>query len=208
MLPERLLLAIAENRTFYEFSLPPPTSTVNWTWWVTSNDCLIQASAPNAPFLPFKAVDMRKNPLIPPISSLAMVVNACCKLAQFMKDHGSSATPRVQDFAALMDDLVEEIFFVPEGFTSVAQVSSSAQVPQEDQGMSSKISSQVVQADTGHGFENPSLGSIKAPEEPDPDDGLTDLEFRLVSAQAHDPSLGRKERANTAMMMLFGTRRE
>ena len=151
---------------------------------------------------------MRKNSLILPISSLAMVVNACCKLAQFMKDHGSSATPRVQDFAALMDDLVEEIFFVPEGFTSVAQVSGSVQVSQEDEGMSSKFSSQVVQADTGHGFENPSLGLMKAPEEPDPYDGLTDSEFRLVSAQAHDPSLGRKERASAAMMMLFGTRRE
>jgi len=218
MLSERLPLAIAENRTFYRYPLPLPASTVNWTWWVTSKDCLIQAAAPGAPLPPFKAMDMRQRYLIAPISSLAMIVNASCKLAQFMKEHGSSATPRVQNFAGLMEDLVEAIFFVPDGFT-VAHVSGSPevqQVPNEDERMPDENLSHMERGtgqslNPGHGFwvnTASGPGPMEAPEVPNPDDGLTDSESRLVSAQARDPSLGRKERASAVMMMLFGTRRE
>jgi hypothetical protein len=46
---------------------------------------------------------------------------------------------------------------------------------------------------------------VEAPEIPDTD-GLTDSEFRLVASKANDPYLNAKERADAAMMMLFGTR--
>jgi len=220
--PRKATACHRRNRTFYQYPLPLPASTVNWTWWVTSNDCLIQAAAPGAPLQPFKAMDMRQRYLIAPIYSLAMIVNASCNLAQFMKEHGSSATPRVQGFAALMEDLVEEIFFVPDGFTTVAHVSGSPEVQQvlnDDERMPDDNFSHMERGtgqslNPGHGFwVNTASGpgpmeAPEAPEEPNPDDGLTNSEFRLVSAQARDPTLGRKERASAAMMMLFGTRRE
>ena len=36
-----------------------------------------------------------------------------------MRDHGSSASPRVQRFAQQMSDLVTAIFFVPQSYTGV-----------------------------------------------------------------------------------------
>ena len=37
-----------------------------------------------------------------------------------MREHGSSATPRVRRFTQLIAELVHEIFFVPPGFNNVA----------------------------------------------------------------------------------------
>jgi len=37
-----------------------------------------------------------------------------------MREHGASATPRVQRFTQLIAELVHEIFFVPPGFNNVA----------------------------------------------------------------------------------------
>ena len=47
---------------------------------------------------------------------------------------------------------------------------------------------------------------MEAPETPDPDDGLTPSEFNLVAKGAIDPLLDPKERANAAMIFIFGTR--
>jgi hypothetical protein len=44
--------------------------------------------------------------------------------------------------------------------------------------------------------------------EPCEEDGLTDTEFRLVSARARDPHLNGQERAAAAITMLFGTYRK
>lgn len=49
--------------------------------------------------------------------------------------------------------------------------------------------------------------TLEAPEVPD-EDGLTDSEFRIVSEQARDGRLSRKDRADAAMLMIFGTRRK
>ena len=49
------------------------------------------------------------------------------------------------------------------------------------------------------------LVTVEAPEVPDAD-GLTSSEFRLVAAQAQDPHLDPKERAEAALLMPFGTR--
>jgi hypothetical protein len=40
------------------------------------------------------------------------------------------------------------------------------------------------------------------------EDGLTDSEFQLVSERARDPNISGEERADAAMMMIFGTHRE
>jgi len=47
-------------------------------------------------------------------------------------------------------------------------------------------------------------GEVDVPEVPDAD-GLTDSEFQLLAAKAVDPHLNAKERADSAVMMLFGT---
>ena len=51
------------------------------------------------------------------------------------------------------------------------------------------------------------LAGAEAPEIPDAD-GLTNSEFELVASKAQDPYLDPQERANAAMMMIFGTRRK
>jgi len=108
-----------------------------------------------------------------------------------MQQHGASATRRVQRFATLISDIVYEIFFVPKGFGDFV-ARTLLRVPQR--------------VDGAHG----SLDAMEAPEPPEvPDaDGLTDSEFRIVSARARDPSLNKKDRADAAMMVLFGTRRK
>jgi hypothetical protein len=194
MLPDGLALGIAQNRTFYVPGRPPPESKVTWTWWITSGDRLSSSSRPNEHLSPFIATDVRADLSWPPFSSLAMVINAHYKLDQFMREHGASATPRVQKFAQLMSDLVTEIFFVPAGFKNVAAETISGRVSQYDQSMRGSASYD--------GDEFPD--AVEAPDA----DGLTDSEFQLVSARARDPRLDGKERANAAMMMLFGTRRE
>jgi hypothetical protein len=221
MLPDGLALGIAQNRTFYVSGQPPPESKVTWTWWITSGDRLCSSSLPNEYLPSFIATDVRVDLSWPAFSSLAMVINAHSKLDQFMREHGASATPRVQKFAQLMSDLVTEIFFVPDGHYNVMmEAKTSVRIPQHDQSASP---SQVVQ---GAGYEsvvNPVYGTterasvssdedefpgmVEAPEVPDAD-GLTDSEFRLVSTRARDSRLDGKERADAAMMMLFGTRRE
>jgi hypothetical protein len=110
----------------------------------------------------------------PAISSLTMAINAHAKLQQFMREHGASATPRVQRFAQLIAELVHEILFVPPGFNNVAA------------------------------GETLTDGESEAKDE----DGLTDSEFQLVSKKARDPNLSGEERADAAMLMIFGNRRE
>ncbi|KAF8972065.1 hypothetical protein BDZ97DRAFT_1783040 [Flammula alnicola] len=229
LLPEGLALGIAKDRSFYVTGQPaPPASQLTWTWWTASGDCLRSNLPPNDPLTPFTATDVRSEFRLSPFSSLAMVINAHCKLQQFMRDHGPSASSRVQKFAQLMSELVTEIFFVPDGFNNVAALAQPLQVAQHAQSMAGTIPSQAVQAAgqssaAGNKFYvNPAYGgleeasapsgedrlscAVEYPERPDTD-GLTDSEFRLVSAKARDPRLDGKERADAAMMMLFGTHR-
>jgi hypothetical protein len=46
---------------------------------------------------------------------------------------------------------------------------------------------------------------VDSPESPD-EDGLTASEFQIVAARANDSFLDPKQRADAAMMMLYGTR--
>lgn len=201
MLPDGQAIGIAQNRVFFDgVRFLPPDTKISWSLWTASGDTLY--SDLNTPLAPFAASDIR--PILGqyPISALAMVINAHCKLQQFMAQHGDSAGPRVKEFAALMSELVTEIFFVPGGAHNIAEqflhISQPAQTtitphlaPRTDD---------VAPPDCD------GLNLVEHPETPDTD-GLTDSEFRLVSAQACDPHLDSEQRANAAMMMIFGTHR-
>lgn len=161
-----------------------------------------------------------------------MVVNAHCKLAQFLEEHDVSASERVKKFGRLMSELVTEIFFVPQdGFVNVAVLPSphsqsetlhapniagvnvsqtvsptgmsQVQVPGYSQSTFGTVEEAIADPAAGDNF----LGRAEAPEIPDAD-GLTNSEFELVASKAQDPYLDPKERANAAMMMLCGTRRK
>ncbi|TFK51156.1 hypothetical protein OE88DRAFT_1808633 [Heliocybe sulcata] len=220
MLPEGQPLAIAQNRTFHQQGQPSPEPRVTWTSWIASGDHLVAASAPHEPLAPFIASDIRDRVLEPPISSLAMVINAHSKLDAFMRDHGATATPRIQRYSQLMSDLVTEIFFVPEGRPNVAAQEYPRRGSAEDAGMAgapppdqTMHQSPDEENEPGSRQGTPRPGDntsfvdtpAEAPESP-AEDGLTDTEFRLVEAKARDPKLAPKARANAAMMMLFGTR--
>lgn len=232
-------ISIAKNRFFYsqdpDSEVPPLASQIIWSSWVVSadGDRLCSSSQPNDYLEPFIAEDARDMLKIFPVSSLAMVVNAHCKLRQFIRDHHAAVTPRIQIFADLMSELVDAIFFVPKGMINVARSNNSANVPPLtvprplSSGIFGSLSSREIQSarqPPGHetDIEIPlasdamqvatslqdAISAIDFPETPDPDDGLTDSEFRLVSEKASDSHLNASERADAAMMMLFGTHRE
>ena len=89
--------------------------------WVASCDHLCSLDhPPHGQLTPFMFENERDRHSIPKLSSLAMVINADSELQQFMRDHNSLASPRVEHFAKLILELVEEIFFVPNPFSTVA----------------------------------------------------------------------------------------
>jgi len=232
-------ISIAQNRFFYsrdpDSEVPPLASQVIWSSWVvsTDGDRLCSSSQPKEYFKPFIAEDARDMLKIFPVSSLAMVVNAHCKLRQFTQDHHAAVTPRIQIFADLMSKLVDAIFFVPKGMPNVARSKNAANVPHFpvpqllSGGTFGSLSSREIQParqPSGHEIDiemptapdsmqvattlQDAISAIDFPESPDPADGLTDSEFRLVFEKASDPHLNASERADAAMMMLFGTHRE
>ncbi|CAA7269622.1 unnamed protein product [Cyclocybe aegerita] len=215
LLPDGETLPIAQGRYFEtQTSSPPQNAQVTWTYWTASSDQLVSPSDPNDFFPPFTAQDARSmthNRPSPPISSLAMVVNANAKLQSFMKDHRASATPRITMFANLVSELMDEIFFVPRGFRSRLDDydSLSLQAPAQPHPIEA-VSGTGNPAPTGHQFGQPStsVGSMElepdAPEQPDDDDGLTPLEFRLLAQRARDPELRPRDRSNAASMLIFG----
>ncbi|KAK2462863.1 hypothetical protein APHAL10511_005061 [Amanita phalloides] len=149
---------------------------------------------------------------IPLFSSLAMVVNANSKLQSFMRDHKTSATPRIKMFFKLVSELMDEIFFVPRGFHSRLDDLLSLQVPSQPHpvvGATSIGAVSGIPTPTGHGFRQPSnsvdlMEELNAPEQPDDDDGLTPSEFRPLAQQVRDPELGPRDRANAVSMLIYG----
>ncbi|KAF8972732.1 hypothetical protein BDZ97DRAFT_1782429 [Flammula alnicola] len=227
LLPDRQPLAIAQNRSLYVIGQPLPPTPSTWTFWIASGDRLFSLQQSDKYLDPFMATDVRGEFYI--LSSLAMVINAHCKLEQFMQDHGGSASERVKRFAQLISELVTEIFFVPQhGYVSVAALAhsqpESQDVPTTAGAVPSQPAPQAGQfsaagnshivgpaADATMDAADPTVGddgfgTVEAPEIPDAD-GMTDSEFRLVASKANDSHLDAKERANAAMMMIFGTSR-
>ena len=226
MLPDRQPLVIAQDRTLYrQGEAPQPTSSITWTYWIAVEDHLCSASPPHAPLDPFIVPNVRSAYNKPLLSSLAIVVNAHYKLDQFMRDHGSSASPRVQRFAQQMSDLVTAIFFVPQKYNGVTVHTRHSQFMQVSQqghhttevspSQSSLVAHRFSTLQPPLGQKSPSgtiepgedLDAVEPPETPDAD-GLTASEFRLVAAKAKDPLLDSKQRAVAAMTMIFGTRRK
>lgn len=222
LLPDGETLPFARDRYFQAQTpgppqTPPQHTPVTWTYWIASGDQLVSSSDPNQLFPPFTAQDARSMTRIPypPISSLAMVVNAHSKLQSFMRDHRASASPRIRLFAELVSELVDEIFFVPQRFPSRLDDSLSSQVPAQSQPVVGATSTDPVSGMgnptlTGHGFGQPpdSMEELDPPEQPDDDDGLTASEFRLLAQQARDPKLRPKDRSNAASMLIFGVHGE
>jgi hypothetical protein len=99
--------------------------TPTWKFWVSSGDHLSSLEEPDKDFGPFLATDLHDEFKLPPLCSLAMVINAHCKFEQFLQNHSTSASAQVKKFGWLMLELVTEVFLVPEnGFVNVAVPSS------------------------------------------------------------------------------------
>jgi len=233
LLAPGMSINIADNRFYYtqNGTQTPSTSEISWSSWTVPDggDRLCSSSQPNEYLAPFTVENTRAELDTPSLSSLTMVVNAHCKLQDFICTY--VPTPRIKRYADLMSELVGLIFFVPTGMENIAELMNPAPplaVPNPT--MVSFLPSQPVQQQThpsGQGSElgiDPPLDSIQevaalptgedqvcaieSPETPDPDDGLTDTEFRLVSGKATDPHLDACERADAAIMMIFGTHRK
>ncbi|CAA7268652.1 unnamed protein product [Cyclocybe aegerita] len=230
MLPEGMPLAITQDRPFFDerSGSIPPFSHLNWTWWITAGDTL--RSVPEGTFFePFAARNLRSDFRAPPIASLAMVMNAHSKLQTFLRDFAEVASTRVIHVAQLISELVTEIFFVPGAYDDVGPKMYSLLLAQKAQSHRSMISGDHLQpmqpVASGADFSWVSRSTSREKEDPDAavppsddeevneapetpeSDGLTDSEFRIVSAQANNPHLDAKRRADAAMMMLFGTPR-
>ncbi|KIM37119.1 hypothetical protein M413DRAFT_13495 [Hebeloma cylindrosporum] len=133
-----------------------------------------------------------------------MVVNASAKLQSFMRHHGAEATPRITMFVKLVSELMDEIFFVPQGYHSPLDDLLTFPVPAPSVGTVSRTRT----TSHGSGQSSASFDSIQqdldVPEQPDEDDGLTDSEFRLLAQQARDPKLKPRDRSNAAAMLIGG----
>ncbi|CAA7266155.1 unnamed protein product [Cyclocybe aegerita] len=221
LLPDGQPILISQTRTFHLPGQPVPECGLSWKGWIPSIDRLCSMSEPHESFPPFTAQDVRKHFSCPSISTLAMITNAHWKLKHFMEKHGASATPRVQSTAALMSDLVTEIFYVPPGYPAIISIDTA--VRDRSGGRQSATASthypgarrttMLDPSDEASALASgsrssgaPHFEASEAPEEED-EDGVTNTEFRLLSTQAQDPALDSRQRANAAMMMLFGTRR-
>jgi hypothetical protein len=199
LLPDRQPLVIAQDRTLYrQGEVAQPTSSITWTYWIAVEDHLCSVSPPHAPRDPFIVPNVHSTYDKPLLSSLAMVVNAHYKLDQFMRDHGSSASPRVQRFSQQMSDLVTAIFFVPQTYSGVTmhrhnqivQVSQQGHhttevIPSQSSLVAHRFSAlgrplgQISPSGTMEDSSEPpgeDLDAVEPPETPDADD-LTDSEF-------------------------------
>ncbi|CAA7267647.1 unnamed protein product [Cyclocybe aegerita] len=214
LLPDGQPILISQSRTFYLPGQPVPEPELSWERWISLGDQLCSMSEPHEPFPPFTAQDVRKHFRRPSICSLAMIINAHWKLDHFMGKHSLSATPRVRSMAALMSDLVAEIFYVPPGYPSSVLLDTVAHGHLGTASTEQSLGAgHAMMVDPPGQTSAPSSGSrysgaldLEAPEAPEDadEDGLTNTEFQLLSAQAQDPVLDSKQRANAAMMMLFG----
>ena len=98
LLPNGETLPFASSQYFQTQNSPPPQyACIMWTYWVALDDQLISSLDLTNFFPPFIAQDARSMTCIPlpPISSLAMVMNAHAKLQSFMRSHSTLATPQI-----------------------------------------------------------------------------------------------------------------
>ncbi|KAF9485488.1 hypothetical protein BDN70DRAFT_903055 [Pholiota conissans] len=206
LLPDGQPLCVATNRFFYSSSQTlSPTSQLTWTMWTATGDCLHSYPDQNQYFNPF----------------IARLINANIKLQQFMAEHGGSTSSlRITQYAKLMSALVEEIFFVPPQYDIEAELfpnpSHDVQhteslitppsIPARHIAEQSSEATNLLDNPASGGMENQDASVLEYPKVPDTD-GLTDTEFRLVSKQACNPDLSPSQRANAAMLMIFGTSR-
>jgi len=221
LLPDGETLPFACGRYFQTQTSPlPQNALVTWTYWVALYDQLVSSSDPTNVFPPFTAQDARSmtHRPFPPISSLAMVINANAKLQSFMRSHSDLATPRIIMFANLVSELMDEIFFVPQGFHSRLDDSLTLQLPTQPHpvlgadSIGALSGTEIPPMELGFGQSSASFDSMgvldDSPEPPDEDDGLTPSEFRLLAQQARDPELGPRDRSNAASMLIHGVRGE
>jgi len=75
-----------------------------------------------------------------------MIINVFYKLNQFMRDHGLTASDRLQTLVQLMSNLVTAIFFVPPGYGRFKSDPQCSQIPQHAHSMTGIVPSQVALA--------------------------------------------------------------
>ncbi|KIM37122.1 hypothetical protein M413DRAFT_448648, partial [Hebeloma cylindrosporum] len=108
-------------------------------------------------------------------------------------------------FAKIVSELMQEIFFSPNGFYSRLDNLLTLQVPAQPP----PVPNVPPRPALGFGQSSASFDSMKEvddPEQPDEDDGLTPSEFPLLAQQARDPGLKPRERSNAAAMLIGGLR--
>ena len=120
-----------------------------------------------------------------------------------MQDHSNTASERVKYFDMLIKDLVTEMFFLPPSINDLLELRyEHPPVP------TSLPASIIPSNSTTRDMDSSHIDHDYPPETPEStrDDGLTDSEFWTVAKRTNDPKLDASERADAAMMMLFGTR--
>ncbi|KAF9483676.1 hypothetical protein BDN70DRAFT_990208 [Pholiota conissans] len=181
LLPENQVLLISLSRAFQKPGYSERFHGTRFTNWGASGDSLVSHTEGSEPkrLPPFVARDIRAEFKQPPFSSLAMVVNAQNKVQQFVDEHRSSRgncsaiTPRIKRYADLLSDLVEAIFFVPNGNAAVYSRAAGKALRDED-----------------HVADNTRYSNG------------TDAFSDLLVKKINDSNLSRKERAEAAQMLL------
>jgi len=92
-----------------------------------------------------------------------------------------------------MSDLVTAIFSVPQGYSCLSRSIETA-----------SIAPSFPIKDSPEAHDESTQELVGSPESLD-EDGLTASEFQIVAARANDSFLDPKQRADAAMMMLYGT---
>jgi len=144
--PEFTPALIALDRTYYIPGQSQRVSSSTWTSWIAEGDHLRSASPPYAPLIPFVVDNIRSVLKTPILSPLAMIINVFYNLNQFMRDHGSTASDRLQTLVQLMSNLVTAIFFVPPGYGRFKNDPQCSQIPQHAHSMTGIVPSQVALA--------------------------------------------------------------
>ncbi|KAF9483678.1 hypothetical protein BDN70DRAFT_929027 [Pholiota conissans] len=143
LLPEFQTLAIAKDQPIHVPGGPVQgffkKRCPDWTYWVAGSDSLAldynirQDIHTSWRLPPFLSRDARAELGHPPVSSLAMIVNAQSKIQQYAADN---AHRPLDDWPNLLSELVAAILFVPKGIDNEAQSSQVAKAfrPHEGKG--------------------------------------------------------------------------
>jgi hypothetical protein len=107
----------------------------------------------------------------------------------------------------LISELMDEIFFVPQGFHSRLDDSLTLQVPGQPHPVLGTASIGAGNSYSHRTRVRAVIGLLRL-NESTCDDGFTPSEFRLLAQQACGPELAPRDRSNAASMLIHGVRGE